>query len=536
MSHPVPRQIGERERFVAFAFAAADLLVELDQAGRVSFAAGAFRARLGRAPEEMVGADPSQILAPEDRAAFAAALALLPHRGRLPPTSFRLADAARTPFAVSGLHLPQPGDAARICLALSPIPAPPEIRLADGAALIREAAARLHAAGDGPTTIGLLELPAAADEAVARRIDGEISRTVPGGTMAAQMAPGRYGLMTGPGGALPDLGELARRLEAVLEQEGQPARVQTSEVAVDGTGLTPAQAARALRHGLSAFARHGAEGLREAGFGDGLRGVVAQVTDRAALLRRAVAERRFRLDYQPIVDLATREVHHREALLRLDERFLGSREGPQDFVALAETIGLTEELDLAVATLAIAGTLAAPPGERIAFNISGLSAHSPEFRRRLLAMIDRDRGAASRVMVELTESAEIEDEGEAVETLAQLRARGVPVCIDDFGAGAAAFRYLKVLPTDYVKVDGAFVVAAVRSERDRSFVAAMVDLSLAVDAKVVAERIETEEAAGVMRSLGVHYGQGWLFGKPGPLPKLAPKPLPRRAEPKEQWG
>ncbi len=535
---PIPsRPLGDRERFIGFAFAAADMLVELGGDGLIGFTAGAFRARLGRTPESLIGSHPTDILAAEDRAAFNTALALLPHRGRLGPAAFRLADAARTPFAVSGLHLPQPGGAARICLAFAPMPSPPEEGLADGAALIREAGDRLRAGGTpAPTAIGLLELPAHAGEAVAKRLDGEIARAVPGGTMAAQMAPGRYGLMTSPGGALPDLTALARRLEAVLEQEGQAGTVSTNALSLDATGLTPAQAARAMRHGLSAFARHGGDGLREAGFGDGLSGVIAQVTDRAAALRRAVADRRFRLDFQPIVDLATREVHHREALLRLDPKHFGQNDGPQDFVSLAETIGLTEELDLAVASLAIAAALNAPPGERIAFNISGLSAHSPSFRKTLLATLDAQRGAASRVMVELTESAEIENEAEAVETLAELRSRGVPVCIDDFGAGAAAFRYLKVLPTDYVKVDGAYVVAALKSERDRSFVAAMVDLSLAVNAKVVAERIETEEAAQVMQSLGVHYGQGWHFGKAGPMPKVDPKVVTRRGKAAEQWG
>jgi EAL domain-containing protein (putative c-di-GMP-specific phosphodiesterase class I) len=529
------RQLGERERFVAFAFAAADLLVELDAGGQVSFAAGAFRARLGRAPETLTGSDPAELLALEDRPAFITALSQLRHRGRLMPTTFHLADTARTPFAVSGLHLPQPGEAPRVCLAFAPIPAPPEPRLADGASLIQEATQRLRSGTGVPATLGLIELAAPAGEEMVRELDSELSRAVPGGTMAAQMAPGRYGLMPAAGSALPDLGEVARRLEAVLERNGHKVAVSTSEVPVDTAGLTPAQAARALRHGLSAFARHGAEGLRDAGFDGGLSGIVAQVTDRAAALRRAVADRRFHLDFQPIVDLATRECHHREALLRLDRRLLGSKEGPQDFVALAETIGLTEELDLAVAALAISSTAGAPPGERIAFNISGLSAHSPSFRTRLLEMLD-SAGAAPRLMVELTESAEIEDEKEAVKTLAALRERGVPVCIDDFGAGAAAFRYLKVLPTDYVKVDGAYVVAALNSERDRSFVAAMVDLSLAVDAKVVAERIETEEAAQMMRSLGVHYGQGWLFGKPGPLPKPAAVVVGRRGGAKEQWG
>jgi len=510
-----PRQLGDRERFVAFAFAAADLLVELDAEGRIGFAAGAFRARLGRAPEELVGSHAADLLAPEERAAFASTLALLPRRGRLSPTAFRLADRDRTPFAVSGLHLLSPGEAGRICLAFAPLPAPREPRLADGATLLEEAVARLAA---GESEIGLLDFATPPGEETARRIDGLLAEAVPGGALAAAMAPGRYGLLPEPGGALPDLAGLVRRLEGVLEGEGGAARIAATTLPLQAAGLTPAQAARALRHGLSAFARHGAEGLRGAGFDDGLSGVVRMVAGRAAALRRTIAERRFRLEYQPIVDLATRAVHHYEALMRFDAGVLPARQGPQDFIEIAETIGLTEEVDLAVAQLAIAGALAAPQGQRIAFNISGHSAHSAAFRARLLDLLDRQRGAAARVMVELTESAEIEDEQQAVETLAQLRARGVPVCIDDFGAGAAAFRYLKILPTDYVKVDGAYVTAALRSERDRSFVAAMVDLSLAVEAQVVAERIETEEAAQAMRALGVQYGQGWLFGKPGALP------------------
>jgi EAL domain-containing protein (putative c-di-GMP-specific phosphodiesterase class I) len=511
MPQPMPRQFGERDRFVAFAFAAADLLVELDPAGRIAFAAGAFRARLGCAPEELAGRDPIGLVTAEERGALATALALLPHRGRLAPTVFHLADPARTPFAVSGLSMPMPGGPARLCLAFAPVPVPPERRLADGGTLLRAAVERLRP--DGPK-LSLLELPGPPAEEVARRIDDALCDGLPPGALAATISPGRYGMLAGE----TRLEELARGIEGILGEVGQAGPVTVTALPVDAAGLTPAQAARALRHGLGAFARHGLAGLREAGFDDGLRGVMKQVASRASGLRRVIADRRFRLDYQPIVSLETRRIHHWEALLRVEPGALDLRGGPGDIVALAEAVGLTEELDLAVAMLALAGAVAAPAGQRVAFNISGLSAHSAGFRERLLALLDRDRGAAGRIMVELTESAEIEEEREAVETLAQLRARGVPVCIDDFGAGAAAFRYLKVLPTDYVKVDGAFVEAATRSERDRSFVAAMVDLSLAVQAQVVAERIETEAAAEVMRGLGVHYGQGWLFGRPGPLP------------------
>jgi EAL domain-containing protein (putative c-di-GMP-specific phosphodiesterase class I) len=101
--------------------------------------------------------------------------------------------------------------------------------------------------------------------------------------------------------------------------------------------------------------------------------------------------------------------------------------------------------------------------------------------------------------------------------LAQLRGMGVPVCIDDFGAGAAAFRYLRDFQVDLVKIDGVYVRNATHGDRERNFVASLTEFVNATGAKVVAEMIETEESAQLMHSLGVQYGQGHLFGRPGAL-------------------
>ena len=113
----------------------------------------------------------------------------------------------------------------------------------------------------------------------------------------------------------------------------------------------------------------------------------------------------------------------------------------------------------------------------------------------------------------------------------------MPVCIDDFGAGAGAFRYLRRFRVDHVKIDGAYVRDAVAGERGRAFVAAMVDLSLAAGAEATAEQVETEAAAEAMRGLGVRYGQGWLFGRPGDLPGAAAAPprARRRGPADERW-
>ena len=152
-----------------------------------------------------------------------------------------------------------------------------------------------------------------------------------------------------------------------------------------------------------------------------------------------------------------------------------------------------------------------------------MSVQSATFRDRLFALLEEMRAVIGlpedgRLLVELTETSEIDDLGAATTTLAQLRERGIKVCLDDFGAGAAGFRYLQQLPVDFVKIDGAFVQAAEHGARGRGMVASMVELAASVGARTVAEMIETEEQATLMRELGVEHGQGWLFGRPGGLP------------------
>jgi EAL domain-containing protein (putative c-di-GMP-specific phosphodiesterase class I) len=155
----------------------------------------------------------------------------------------------------------------------------------------------------------------------------------------------------------------------------------------------------------------------------------------------------------------------------------------------------------------------------IAFNVSGQSLQSTGFLDRLLALLSATSALrAGRMIVEMTETAEVENIAEVGRAAEALRAIGVPFCLDDFGAGAADMRLLRALPADMVKLDGSYVPGIVHNGRDRSFVAGMVDIARAVGAAVVAERIETEAEAEALLAVGVTYAQGWLFGRPTPLP------------------
>ena len=517
------RAATDRERFLTFALTAADMLLEVSPEGRIEFAAGAFQSRLGEPPEAWLGRSVGRVVGLPDRAAFDGAFSALLARDRLPPTSFRLSDAAGTPISVAGLRMPtaRGGAAGRFCLTISSLPKQsprPCPALTSGDA-VRDAA--LRHADEAADVLSLIEVAGPDGRpqqsgSVAALVDGALSAVLRADSVAGELGAGRYGVVSRASAA--DLAGLGEQIRDAVRGAGLEATVETRSVPLRAEGLTPVQRTRALRYALDAFARGGQRAVEEAGFASGLPGFVAHACSRAEALRRAIAGRRFGLAFQPIVSMGDRAVEHYEALLRPDPE-LGSEFGPPgDFVALAEMMAMSEELDWAVVEAASAAARRSRGGARIAANLSGLSLQSPAFRARLLDLLDREPMLASRLMAEITETAEIEDEEEAARTVAALRERGLPLCIDDFGAGAAAFRYLRAFRVDMVKIDGGYLRNAMRSEQDRGILASMVGLIRTVGARSVSERIETEAEAGLMRDLGVDLGQGWLFGRPGALP------------------
>ena len=512
------RAPADRERFITFALTAADMLLEVSPDGLIEFAVGAFQRRFGESPEAWLGRPADRLVAMADRPAFDGAFSTLLADDRLPPTFFRLCNAAGTPVSVSGLRLPAVrNEAGRFCITVSALPkdagrSKAVVRGSGEAALLRAAAS-----GEVLSLIEVAAPPGGQQPppgAVAALVEQALASALGSGVMGGELAAGRYGVVRDGGDGLAPAAIDAQLLAAVREA-GLEGTVRS--VPLQAEGLTAVQKSRALRFALDAFARGGHEGTAAAGFSDGLAGIVEKACSRAGSLRRAIEGNRFKLAFQPIVRIEDRSVVHYEALIRPDAEIAAEFGTPGDFVVLAEALGMSEALDWAVVEAASSAARRGR-GARIAANLSGLSLQSPGFRARLLEHLDREPMLASRLMAEITETAEIEDEAEAVRTIAALRERGVTLCIDDFGAGAAAFRYLRAFRVDLVKIDGAYLQNAMRSEQDRGILTSMADLIRTVGARIVSERIETEDEAALMRSLGADYGQGWLYGRPGALP------------------
>ena len=221
--------------------------------------------------------------------------------------------------------------------------------------------------------------------------------------------------------------------------------------------------------------------------------------------------RRIAFALQPIVEADTRKVAFSEALLRVDEsgRFLAAG----DVVQAMERSGLVSLVDMRVMEL-VARHLDENPDERVSINLSPMTLESPDWLATLAAHVGRSRSVAPRLIVEVTETVAIRDPDATRRKLDAMKALGVTIAIDDFGAGHTSFRHLRNFPIDIVKIDGAFVQNLTRSRDDGYFVRTLIDLAHHLGISTVAEWVEDEETARLLASWGVDYLQGDHCGAP----------------------
>ena len=215
-------------------------------------------------------------------------------------------------------------------------------------------------------------------------------------------------------------------------------------------------------------------------------------------LRGAARREEFYVEYQPIVDLESRRWIGAEALVRW-RRSGGRVDQPDSFIPTAEESGVVTFITACVA-------------EIVAINLSAAdfrSSHTVELLRRVL----RSSGARpANIEVEATERALLQG-NEARDIIAAIRAFGIKVSIDDFGAGYSTLSYLHTLGVDALKIDRSFVKTIGTDGATSKVVSHIVGMAHALDLITVAEGVETEAQARFLRGCRVRYAQGWLFDK-----------------------
>jgi len=262
---------------------------------------------------------------------------------------------------------------------------------------------------------------------------------------------------------------------------------------------------------------------------DGVRATLAQEQE----LLDAIETAAFEPFFQPVVALGAGAVVGYEALARWAHPARGIL-GPAAFVPLAERTGLIDRIDRQVqhrACLALAsGALAAMPGGMpfLTLNLSATAFADPGFVDAMQAMLAESGADARRIKLEITESALIADPDTAARRLAACRALGFGVAIDDFGTGHASLGYLHRFPVDTIKIDRSFVQGVEQDGKRRAILASILDLAARLGLTTIAEGIETQAQRGALLELGCVYGQGFLFGRPGPCDGRLPAAADQR--------
>ena len=317
--------------------------------------------------------------------------------------------------------------------------------------------------------------------------------------------------------------ELARLIEQrIAEIFVPPYRIGDSELRVTakfGIALFPNNGADAdslFRNAEAALKNAKTGGERYLFYTQAMNARVAEKLTLENHLRQALENHEFVLHYQPKTDLVSGKLTSAEALIRWNDPRSGLV-APGRFIPILEETGLINEVGRWALRQAIADYLhwfhVGLPAVRVAVNVSPLQLRNRGFIDEIKAAIGVDVQAAAGLELEITESLIMEDVKHSIESLRAIRDLGITIAIDDFGTGFSSLSYLAKLPVDTLKIDRSFVVDMTNGPEGLALVATIINLAHSLKLKVVAEGVETEEQARLLRLLGCDEMQGFLVSK-----------------------
>jgi diguanylate cyclase (GGDEF)-like protein len=231
-----------------------------------------------------------------------------------------------------------------------------------------------------------------------------------------------------------------------------------------------------------------------------------------AQIGAGLAKNEFDVVYQPIVQAESGRIVAAEALIRWPGRSEGPL-SPDQFIGIAEATG--QILSIGVFVLERACRDFQPLGDiKLSVNVSPAQFRDPTFQRQVAHILEQTRFPAARLQFEITEGYLLADPYRAIDGVKAFRAMGISVALDDFGTGFTSIHYLQSYGFSHIKIDKSLLEELHLGNKASLLIAAAVLLAKGLDMRVIAEGVETDEQADLVRAAGCHELQGYLFGRP----------------------
>lgn len=525
----------DRDRFIAFSFAAADVVFEVDTWGKIQFAGGATQWLLRQTESELIGQSILGKVDKDQRALLKAVMNQCRILGRANATviSFGNNESRFRTGTVYGTFLPEYPDSVFLSIQsgrprviasdMGEASKDQDTGLLDADSFAKLATDLAVSQPEACANLFMTLMELQGFESARESMDDEseqdfvdnivayLQALSVDGTFAGRLEDDKFGLI--------HEGSLDKDavIQGLKEQPGaENLEVEAVDLPIDSHGMSEKDVARALAYTIKEFAEDNEE-FTLTSLAGAYTNMLSETKDKLEKFQQTVLNGEFDIHLQPIVDLQTEQVHHYEALSRLHE--LGPEASPFQFITFAEDVGVIGDFDLAVCRKAIAQVQHANKHSgklSVAINVSGRSLKSDVFVDELMNLLISCSEIRSQLMFELTESSQIKNLERTNEILKKLRQMGHAVCLDDFGAGAAGYQYLRQLETDYVKIDGVYVHEAEDNQSGRAFLKSMSRLCQDLGIATIGECVETSGQAELLKEIGVQFAQGFLFGRPEP--------------------
>jgi EAL domain-containing protein (putative c-di-GMP-specific phosphodiesterase class I) len=230
-------------------------------------------------------------------------------------------------------------------------------------------------------------------------------------------------------------------------------------------------------------------------------------------IRFALEHEQFEPYFEPQIDLATGTLVGFEALARWNHRLSGLIM-PDQFISVAEEIGLIGRLSEQVMRAAFRAAVNWHPSVKLSVNVSPKMLSDAWLAQKIVRMLNETGLPANRLVIEITESSLFADIDQARTIVDSLKNQGIRIALDDFGTGFSSLSYLRTLPFDVIKIDRSFIATIRRDRQSAAIVRAVTTLATALDVPVTVEGIEDAATLESVVAMGCAVGQGWYFGKP----------------------
>lgn len=520
----------QRDRFIAFAFAGADLLLEMKNDGTILFSAGAAETLYGLTDNDLIGNPLVDRVYPKDRQRLIDALAHLQNTGRLDHTPIALTGAtgAVSRLRMSGIRLPQFScfhlSFARIPTIVLPQDDMPGQRKDPKVQFAQLIMMRLNEANrmGREVSLTLMDIPANDlghfDSHMANTLIASVHHALEevsmGGNSAAQLSNVSFGLIhDSDKSAEKIIHHVDGKIGSITNKKGQKPQLALATLSMEDDSLSEDDVSKALLFILNSYHRD-REKFSVTSLQEGARRAVEDTLLRIRNFRASIRSGQLTLVYQPAINLLNGTVLNYEAYVRISHN--GVLFTPNHILAFAQEAELTSELDIAVCETALAqlsDPKAIAPMAQVVVNISCLSLTNPQFFKNLQIKLSQYKAVVGRLIFELDDTSQLTNLGDAKRLVAKLRAQGIRISLGDFSGHGRSIELLRTLAVDFVKLDQS-VGQDATDPRGLAVLKAMSGLCKDLNVVAIAESVEDPRILKILRDAGVSYAQGYAFEKP----------------------